>query len=77
MGNKIIKILKYIFEKDSKFNCELNYYRVNKSILTNKVIKNYNIDVIYKGEIIKKSGYVNLKYKLIRKNKIKISLAFI
>ena len=58
--------------KDNKFNCELNYYRVNKNILSKKVIQNYNIDVIYKGEKIKKSGYVNLKYKLTNKNKKKI-----
>ncbi len=57
---------------NKKYICKLPYYRVNKSTDNKKVIKNYNIDVIYKGKLAIKSGNVHLKYKIENKEEIKI-----
>ncbi len=60
--------------KNNKYNCELPYYRVVKDISSEKIVEGYNVELIYKGKITEKSGYVTLKYKIETKAQSKILL---
>ncbi|MDD2370795.1 MAG: hypothetical protein PHQ32_02200 [Firmicutes bacterium] len=52
--------------------CALPYYRIDKSIVSKRIVNSYNIDVIYKGKLAFKSGKVHLKYKIENKEEVKI-----